>query len=195
MSDGIQLKPSTELAKPPSMVKKGAAWITIACAAVGGFEGVRTVAYKDPVGIPTICFGYTHGVKMGDTKSRAECDALLVEELLKVDQQLKMCVGDPDFVERRLPAPTRASFNSIMYNTGPGKKGVKSGPCELKGGGPSTMLVNIRLAAAAPEGSAQEREYLRRACAQFPDWANPPLPGIKIRRAQEMHLCLQGLGL
>ena len=53
--------------------KKKAAWITIAVAAVGGFEGLRTVAYKDPVGIPTACFGETLGVEMGQEYTVEQC--------------------------------------------------------------------------------------------------------------------------
>nr|WP_254045836.1 hypothetical protein [Paenalcaligenes hominis] len=32
---------------------------------VATWEGRSLIAYADPVGIPTICEGYTHGVKMG----------------------------------------------------------------------------------------------------------------------------------
>jgi lysozyme len=32
---------------------------------VAGFEGLRTRAYLDPVGIPTICYGHTNGVMLG----------------------------------------------------------------------------------------------------------------------------------
>ena len=44
--------------------RRKAAWIAIAVAAVGAFEGLRTVAYSDPVGIPTICFGETAGAAL-----------------------------------------------------------------------------------------------------------------------------------
>ena len=49
-----------------SRLKKSAGLAAVAIAIVGGFEGLRTVAYRDQVNIPTICFGETRGVQMGD---------------------------------------------------------------------------------------------------------------------------------
>jgi lysozyme len=163
-----------------SGAKKGAAWVVICCTAVAGYEGIRRGAYSDPVGIPTICFGYTHGVKLGDTKSLDECKALLADEVLKVDGQFQACAGQE--VVEGLPPKVRASVNSLIYNTGPGKKGIKDGPCELKKTGqPSTM---IRLLMA---------HKWEQACQEFPKWANPPLPGIVKRRNDEMKMCLEGV--
>lgn len=45
------------------------------------FEGFRSQAYLDPVGIPTIGYGFIEGVKMGDTITRAQADARLGREL------------------------------------------------------------------------------------------------------------------
>lgn len=36
-------------------------------------EGMKTTAYRDIVGVPTICAGTTDGVRMGDTKTLAQC--------------------------------------------------------------------------------------------------------------------------
>ena len=48
---------------------------------VSNFEGRSLVAYLDPVGIPTICEGVTRGVRLGQAKTPAQCDALLQQEL------------------------------------------------------------------------------------------------------------------
>lgn len=45
------------------------------------FEGFRSEAYRDPVGIWTIGYGFTEGVRPGDTISRAEADRRLRDEL------------------------------------------------------------------------------------------------------------------
>lgn len=45
------------------------------------FEGCRLTAYKDLTGIPTIGYGFTKGVKMGDTMTQEQCDKRLTEEL------------------------------------------------------------------------------------------------------------------
>lgn len=47
--------------------------IGLATPMIQDHEGLRTNAYLDPVGIPTICFGETLGVSMGDTATVAEC--------------------------------------------------------------------------------------------------------------------------
>ena len=45
----------------------------LAIAIAAPAEGLRQVAYRDPVGITTICFGSTKGVKMGDTATFEQC--------------------------------------------------------------------------------------------------------------------------
>lgn len=41
------------------------------------FEGCRLTAYQDSIGIPTIGFGHTDGVKMGQTITQTQADAFL----------------------------------------------------------------------------------------------------------------------
>ena len=42
-------------------------------------EGLSLTAYKDSVGIPTICYGETKGVKMGQRASLSDCQKQLIE--------------------------------------------------------------------------------------------------------------------
>ena len=49
------------------------------------FEGCRLKAYKDAVGIPTIGYGHTKGVKLTDSITQKEADALLKEDLEKYE--------------------------------------------------------------------------------------------------------------
>lgn len=44
-------------------------------------EGLRTVAYLDTGGVPTIGYGHTKGVKLGDTCTLAQAQAWLVEDV------------------------------------------------------------------------------------------------------------------
>ncbi len=85
----------------------------MAASVVGYFEGRPLVGYLDPVGIPTVCYGHTATAVVGQTRTAAECEALLQEDLGKaldvVDRQL------PD-----LPPTTRAAFGSFVYNVGAG---------------------------------------------------------------------------
>ena len=44
-----------------------------ALSGLAALEGMRTSAYLDSVGVPTICAGTTKGVKLGDTKTVEQC--------------------------------------------------------------------------------------------------------------------------
>lgn len=47
---------------------------------IASYEGLRTTAYLDAVGIPTICYGHTKTAKLGQQKTKAECVTLLHAE-------------------------------------------------------------------------------------------------------------------
>ena len=84
-------------------VSLAAGAISIATAVVSFYEGYEPTAYRDPVGIPAICYGHTATVRMGQTLSQAECTALLQQDLGEafavVDRRAKV----------ELPEPTRAA--------------------------------------------------------------------------------------
>jgi lysozyme len=65
---------------------------------------------------------------------------------------------------------------SFLYNIGPGIAGVHDGLVWLRSGYHSTLLRKLNASDYAG------------ATAEFPKWANPPLPGLKIRRAREQLL-------
>ncbi len=84
------------------------------------FEGKRLSAYRDPVGIVTIGYGYTNaagfgpGVQMGDTWSEAMAEAMLVEGLERFGAQI-----EPLFT--RQPNENQfGAFVSLAYNIGVG---------------------------------------------------------------------------
>jgi lysozyme len=52
-----------------------------ALALVFHFEGIRTTAYLDTGGVPTICVGHTTGVKLGQTATADQCNRWLKEDL------------------------------------------------------------------------------------------------------------------
>jgi lysozyme len=61
------------------------------------FEGFRSVAYKDVVGVWTVGYGFTKGVKEGDTMTRAEADARMRLELLEYERGvLAACTVEPN---------------------------------------------------------------------------------------------------
>jgi len=45
------------------------------------FESCKLVAYLDSKGVPTIAWGHTAGVKLGDTCTQAQADAWLMQDI------------------------------------------------------------------------------------------------------------------
>lgn len=77
-------------------------------------EGNRLKAYLDPVGIPTICAGVTRGVKLGDTKTEADCFALNNAEWKRHARELAPCVKVP------VTAQQAEALVDLAYNVGVG---------------------------------------------------------------------------
>ena len=50
------------------------------------YEGCRLTAYKCPAGVPTIGYGHTSGVKMGQTITQAQADTYLKADLVKFEK-------------------------------------------------------------------------------------------------------------
>ena len=79
------------------------------------FEGLYLDAYLCPAGVPTIGYGHTAGIKMGQTISRAQADALLVEDMIEagaaVDRMVKVTLS---------PAQ-RGALASFVFNLGEGR--------------------------------------------------------------------------
>lgn len=86
--------------------------IAIAIAFIAPREGEELRAYRDIVGVPTICYGETRGVQMGDTATHAECTTMLAEAVADFERQMRPCVP------AGLPDKTRAAFLSFSYNLG-----------------------------------------------------------------------------
>jgi lysozyme len=57
------------------------------------FEGFRADAYLCPAGVPTIGYGFTEGVKLGDTITRPKADARLARELGKYEAAVLSATG------------------------------------------------------------------------------------------------------
>lgn len=152
-----------------SRLKKGGAIAALACAFVGGWEGLQTVAYPDPAtkGPPwTICYGSTSGVKKGDRKSVEECKALLVKELDEYASGIERCV------RVHLPDERVIALTSFAYNVGVGAA-CKSSVVRLINAGET-----------------------RAGCDALLKWnkaAGVPMRGLTRRREAERELCRRGL--
>lgn len=135
-------------------------------------EGLRQWAYRDPVGLLTVCYGDTHNVEPNRLYSLAECRDRLDAEMLRAVEQVEACAPG-------LPAPVLAAFADAVYNIGP------TVACDL---GKSTAARYLK------------QGLLVAACQQLPRWdkANVggvmvSLPGLTKRRQYEMEVCLSGV--
>lgn len=140
--------------------------LSIATAVVSYYEGYEPTAYRDPVGIATICYGHTATARMGQTLSQSECTDLLQADLgtafAAVDRRAQV----------DLPPPTRAALASFVYNVGEGAFAR------------STLLRKLNAG------------DLRGACHELSRWVyagGRKLNGLVKRRATEREWCLKGI--
>lgn len=149
-----------------SKAKLAALGMTAVVGLVAGFEGLRQYAYRDAVGIPTICYGHTGDVVMGQRKSLAECGGLLEQDLMIAYNGVRSCVNV------RLTPGERIAYTSFVFNVGTGAF-CKSG-------------IVRKINAGDRVG----------ACHELPKWVyanRRPLPGLVKRRAAEKEYCLSQL--
>lgn len=86
-----------------------------ACAAlVGGCEGLSTTAYHDTLanGLPTVCYGETEGVKMGDHYTKPECLEMLAAKLYRYWYEIEPLIRVP------LSDNEKIAYTSFDYNLG-----------------------------------------------------------------------------
>ncbi|TCR07280.1 lysozyme [Neorhizobium sp. JUb45] len=81
------------------------------------WEGLHTRAYLDIVKVPTICYGETKGVKLGQTKTVAQCEIMLITRVTDdYYQPLTKCIAG----FTKMPVSVQASMISGAYNFGVG---------------------------------------------------------------------------
>lgn len=74
------------------------------------YEGLKLDAYRDEAGVPTICYGHTKGVKMGDRATKAQCDTWLREDMQWAQRDVRTLVKAP-IGQNQFDALTIFDFN------------------------------------------------------------------------------------
>lgn len=139
----------------------------LAASFVGGWEGKRNVAYPDIVGVWTVCYGETRGVKRGDRYTDDQCTAMLGNGLVEFEEGMRACLKAPDAI----PAKPYAMFLSLSYNIGTG------------------AFCRSTVARRANAGD------IVGACNAIPMWnkaGGRVVRGLVNRRAEEQRVCLEG---
>jgi len=148
------------------MIAGGGIAMASAVSFIGQWEGLRTEAYRDIVGVWTVCYGETKGVQPGDSYSKAECDAMLAREIIAYEAELDRCL------RHQVPVGMKIALVSWTYNVGPGAA------CR------STL---VRKANAGD---------LTEACRELPRWnraGGRVIRGLTNRRLSERAMCLRAL--
>ena len=135
-----------------------------AVALIKEFEGCRLKAYKDPVGIWTIGYGRTKGVKPGMVQTQSQADADLLADLerrgARVEKLLKVKVNDHQF----------GALLSFAYNLGLG--GLKKS----------------RVLAMVNDGVPDSPERVAKEFGRYCHAGGKVLKGLVRRRAAEAKL-------
>ncbi len=136
-------------------------------------EGLRQIAYYDPPGILTVCYGHTGAdIIKGKKYSIPECDQYLNDDMRAAIRTVERCVPG-------LPVNVLAAFADAVYNLGP------------------TIACDRQRSTAA---RYLWQGKLIDGCNQLPRWNKArvagvliELPGLTKRRGVEKDVCLKGL--
>jgi lysozyme len=133
--------------------------------AIARFEGLRLSAYRDAAGVPTIGYGHTGGVQMGQTITRARALALLRQDAQTAVEGVRQAV------HRDISQGQFDALVSFAFNVGVGA---------MRG---STLV--RKLNAGDRTGAAAEFLKWTRAGGRV-------LPGLVARRKIEQAMFLHG---
>lgn len=139
-------------------------------------EGLSLDAYLDSVGVPTICYGRTQGVQLGDTYTLEQCEQYLKDDLY--DHAIPVW---QDIDPTEVTLGVFISVSDFVYNVGVGNYNR------------STLRQHLR---------AGELELV---CQEFPRWKyaggvdcsqrDSGCYGVWLRRLDQQQLCESGLPL
>jgi lysozyme len=155
--------------KHAKKIGAGGSALALACAFIMPWEGLWTTAKIDTIGTgrpPTVCYGETEGVKVGDRYTKQECEEKLAKKLPRYAAEIAPCIKVP------VSDKTRAAFISFAYNVG------SAGACRSS--------AFARLNAGDSRG----------ACDALMQWTKAQgrvVKGLVNRRTAERKLCLEGI--
>ena len=130
---------------------------------ISPWEGMENHAYKDIVGVASICFGETKGVKMGDYRTDKQCEESLSKELTVYNKAMMK------HVKVELKPYEEVAYTSFVWNLG------------------ETNFKNSTLLKKLNQGDHEG------ACKELLNWnqaGGKVVKGLTNRRIQENKVCL-----
>lgn len=164
--------------------------VAIAVPEIKSWEGRSLVAYRDMVGIWTICDGETLGVKAGDRATPVECDQMTEARANEFERAIRPCLPDD------LPPKTRAAFIVNAYNIGKAGFCGSSASRYAKAGNLSAAcnsLMAWNKATFSDVGAANQRKQGQTCSRKADGKFLCTVRGLTLRRTAERELCLAGL--
>jgi GH24 family phage-related lysozyme (muramidase) len=147
------------------------AFLEMAVPFIGRWEGLRLEAYLDLVGVPTVCYGETKGVSLGQSYTKAQCDAMFSREIISYRDGLRMAFT-PQTVANRLPLGRDVAFTSLAYNVG------------VSGTSKSTAVRRLNQSNIA--GACEALGWWNKAGGRV-------VRGLVNRRSEETAMCMTGV--
>lgn len=86
--------------------------IALLIAFSGPWEGLELKAYRDIVGVWTICYGETLGVEPGDVATKVECDVQFAKRLQQFRDNIDACMTVTP------PVEVEVAVVDLAYNVG-----------------------------------------------------------------------------
>lgn len=144
------------------------AGLGLAVPMVSHHEGMWLVAKPDKLahGIPTVCFGETEGVRVGDRYTPKQCEDMLEKKLVRYANSAAECIYVP------VSAKMFSTFIDLNYNIG------EAAFC----GSSAARLIN-------------EKRY-EAGCEAMRAWTNAGgqfRQGLLNRRLDEIAVCIEGI--
>ncbi|MBO6511818.1 MAG: lysozyme [Roseibium sp.] len=156
---------------PQAPATSEAATLRIAVPFIAKEEGKRNEAYLDVVGVATICYGSTRGIRLGMSKSDAECIELLRAEVAEYRHGMHRYFTDAT-KRSRLPPKRDTAYTSLAFNAGIGAIGKST--------------ATRRLNAGDIAGGCEALTWWNKAGGRV-------IRGLVNRRKREHGLCMDGL--
>lgn len=146
-------------------------------------EGEMLTAYLDEPRVPSICFGHTLGVHMGDRATPAQCDALLAKDLGAKEADLDR------LIKVKLSDNRKAAWLSFVFNVGAGNLATSTALRKINSGDElgacREMSKWVCVHTAPGTGDASGQCHTGRLDARVSK-------GLAERRQREMEVCLRG---
>jgi lysozyme len=165
-----------------------AAGIVVAAASlltfVAGWEGESLPVYADKLagGLPTVCNGHTGpDVRLGDVWTKAQCDAVLIRNVVKHGEGILACITVP------INQNEYEAYSSLAFNLGVGAVCNSSIPVKIKEGrrmeACNTILEFNKVRDRSKPKVFNQRKQI---------WEYPLIPvrGLTNRRKAEWAICI-----